>query len=1090
MANFLIIGVGGFGRGVCNHVKYEMELSKNSLKIPEKDIDKLYQVLLFDGPKTDDPYKLPGGFQVDTSEASREWYPFTDDKSPSNVIKKINEGAYDLRNDQEKLIYEWMKLNKEAVRSISDLISPSMGFGGHRTPGHAYVYMDIEGIDNRIHTVVNGLGNREENFTVVFLVGSFSGGTASGTMLDIAHVLRHNLKDLPEVFLISITPLANTYNKIRGTMSDRGVQHYAQNFACLLNLLRFMTADSTYKNDLRYRRGPSYPNATLFDVPFIVDGDNAGANINLSNYIPQEGIVPVTANFISTFIKEYATSTKKEGGLFRNSLTNWRQTIGNARPPYKRFGGFGSFSITYPFIEILDTTLNKYCTTAYQRMISEDTSKRGEKMAIRVLNRLYITNQSLEEELKTNIWDPKTHGVMYNLLKAGNVDDLKIVARDMPTHHHAILTDEKTNRLFKNVPDQELIYNVQSRETADLAALERWISHQAKIIKIVFSKLIDAGIEEIFYDLKSTEKEPYKLTYNEDPSRNKANLLRIAYDFTKYLKVKMDELKKKSAPILNETLLDEWIGTMQGPYNKCISGMEVSSKAVKSEQEEFLLKAENLLKARSSKLLASAVSALLIDLCRIADEKFSYFSDNTRGWMYLLSNSIEKTKDEYNKNIQARQIRDKWQQQIRLPKPLSRTEEILLQQTEIQDILDKFLNNCHWEYLPSENGNNNPCKFVYPLTGLNLSSEHKYNFIMGFVSKDDFDYFRAFSPVENLDWFRGNLYNPLNNKSIWDILDFEFKAKQETIANITKDSYAEDIVNKLYGMCGLLLARSGSPGQVQGPYIFTNFPPAGTEGLRNLIVKKISERQSTGVFEHRELLTKDIRSVYIEIELSIKDWNYYSDLENRYDKYVANKENLLIDVYINEQIANLYKDLIQDYVDVRFRDTIMPEISMLFTDAKLFKYLSLCYTLNLINKRTFSNDIQAKKKFYVSVESGDIDLADEDDIYSLFFNVMRPSWEKVPQGDNTIAQNAMVKLWEEAVREATKSKKEKELFEKRIYSAQEKVNVKPITIEDKDSDGKSLAENEEWIIQKYRQLTLCIRASAIEYVKKRNSDDA
>ncbi|MGH8058908.1 MAG: tubulin-like doman-containing protein, partial [Candidatus Entotheonellia bacterium] len=188
----VVIGVGGSGRGVLNYLKRALEQEYGS---PEEAGVVLYCI---DGPESDQ-YVLPGGYQIDTSPQSREFYHLRD--NPANAIEAIAKGqpfAY---------VDPWLTL-EEARRVPTAGIDPSAGFGGQRVPGRVTLFLEISRLQpalQNVITIARGLVPAGNRVTIV-LVGSQSGGTGAGLLLDVAHLL-HALKG--NDWLIGVVLLPN-----------------------------------------------------------------------------------------------------------------------------------------------------------------------------------------------------------------------------------------------------------------------------------------------------------------------------------------------------------------------------------------------------------------------------------------------------------------------------------------------------------------------------------------------------------------------------------------------------------------------------------------------------------------------------------------------------------------------------------------------------------------------------------------------------------------------------------------------------------------------------------------------------------------
>lgn len=110
----VVIGVGGSGRGVLNYLKRALEQEYGG---PAEAGVVLYCI---DGPERDS-YVLPGGYQIDTSPQSREFYRLRE--SPVNPIEAIASG--------QSFAYVDRWLTQEEARRVPTAgIDALAGFGG------------------------------------------------------------------------------------------------------------------------------------------------------------------------------------------------------------------------------------------------------------------------------------------------------------------------------------------------------------------------------------------------------------------------------------------------------------------------------------------------------------------------------------------------------------------------------------------------------------------------------------------------------------------------------------------------------------------------------------------------------------------------------------------------------------------------------------------------------------------------------------------------------------------------------------------------------------------------------------------------
>ena len=161
---FLVVRVGGGGRGVLNHLKYELEQEYGSTERAR------VRLVCVDGLESDQ-YVLPGEFQIDTSPGSPEFIQTR--VSPAEVIRNIAQGRI---NQEEKHIARWLS-QREADKIPASALNPLTGLGGERVPGHVLFYLQLDDIRGKLLAAYQqtraALGQADRNDrVVVVLVGS------------------------------------------------------------------------------------------------------------------------------------------------------------------------------------------------------------------------------------------------------------------------------------------------------------------------------------------------------------------------------------------------------------------------------------------------------------------------------------------------------------------------------------------------------------------------------------------------------------------------------------------------------------------------------------------------------------------------------------------------------------------------------------------------------------------------------------------------------------------------------------------------------------------------------------------------------
>ena len=224
MARAIVIGVGGGGRGVVNWLKWYLQQEYGS---PEAAGVRLFCI---DGPPRDQ-YRLAGDFQIDVSSGSPEFYPLT--VSPQRAIEAIT------REEPFAFIDQWLPPS-DARRIPTEALDPSTGFGRNRVAARAGLFLEAGTLVAQLPDLTGA--------SYIFVVGSQSGGTGAGMLLDVAYLVKR-AKGTAVLFGIVLLPSGFDYIfRLPEEVRDRD----ARAFAGLRELLRFQDASTTKPTRIEY----------------------------------------------------------------------------------------------------------------------------------------------------------------------------------------------------------------------------------------------------------------------------------------------------------------------------------------------------------------------------------------------------------------------------------------------------------------------------------------------------------------------------------------------------------------------------------------------------------------------------------------------------------------------------------------------------------------------------------------------------------------------------------------------------------------------------------------------------------------------
>lgn len=367
--NILTIGVGGFGRGVCNHL---LAASRSMCrKDPDKDQPASgtdehevtrellrglgIKVYVIDGPSSDARYAIPGwpnSIEIDTSAASPDFFHFDDKYSAVPLLDAIADGlfrpgAYRVQRELEKF------LDRDGAKSCPRM-APSEGFGGCRPPGHAYAIQQEATLRQSVQTQIELAQAMNPAPLLVAVVGSVSGGTGAGLLVDIMAMARDVIsrtRDAGNVFLLGIVATPANYpsaDDFRGFSPDNRRLQLAKGWASFRDLERLQGASPGAPGVLSLSPGAPLVVSKLCDLCLAVEEPT-----NRPGYAVQATVVPAAADFLLTLAE--TDNLPGAEAYFQPNLIDWQGQNAQAAGYHKHFGAIRCASVRFTPGECLDS---------------------------------------------------------------------------------------------------------------------------------------------------------------------------------------------------------------------------------------------------------------------------------------------------------------------------------------------------------------------------------------------------------------------------------------------------------------------------------------------------------------------------------------------------------------------------------------------------------------------------------------------------------------------------------------------------------------------------------------------------------------
>ncbi|BBD68797.1 hypothetical protein NIES4072_38770 [Nostoc commune NIES-4072] len=338
MVPTVLVGVGGTGVEVLSRVRRLVEEVYGSLKN--------FPIISFFSIDTDKDYKVSNpevagsplmdhekhwasvsGKEVNDIMSNMEKYPWIESWFPKELERNIGAleaGAGQIRAcGRFAFFYNYHKIRQRFIEACD------------RAKGHESLMLDK--YDIRVNS--GGLN--------VFVVGSISGGTGSGMLIDIGYCLRNWLKGQGSPLITAIVPMPNAFASIN--VGDRVL---ANGYAALMELSYFSDYRTEYVakfsaglvDEVRNKLPP-------FDFTYLVGTKNGESEFNLDQIremIAQNVFLDLTSDF-----------SPHKRSIRDNIKGAWAQADSGGRGYPKNFMSFGLSTIEIPVAQIRNSLSNR-----------------------------------------------------------------------------------------------------------------------------------------------------------------------------------------------------------------------------------------------------------------------------------------------------------------------------------------------------------------------------------------------------------------------------------------------------------------------------------------------------------------------------------------------------------------------------------------------------------------------------------------------------------------------------------------------------------------------------------------------------------
>ncbi|NER34531.1 MAG: zinc-ribbon domain-containing protein [Oscillatoria sp. SIO1A7] len=336
MVPTVLVGVGGTGHEILSRVRRLVEESYGSLK--------KFPIISFLIVDTDKEYKV--------TNPGAAGSPFKDDEKiwASVSGRQVRDRLSNMEN------YPWIQswFPPELSRNLNAIEAGAGQIRGYGRFAYFCNYHNIQNAFNRAADKVKGQENYMlDNYDIkvaagglnLFVVGSLSGGTGSGMLIDIGYCARHWLTGQASPLITAIAPMPEAFSGIN--VGDRVL---ANGYAAMMELSYFSDYRTEYVgqyssslvDEVRSKLPP-------FDFTYLVGTKNGESEFSLDQIrelIAQNIFLDLTSDF-----------APHKRSIRDNIKGAWAQADPGGRSYPKNFMSFGLSSIEIPIAQIR-TALN------------------------------------------------------------------------------------------------------------------------------------------------------------------------------------------------------------------------------------------------------------------------------------------------------------------------------------------------------------------------------------------------------------------------------------------------------------------------------------------------------------------------------------------------------------------------------------------------------------------------------------------------------------------------------------------------------------------------------------------------------------
>lgn len=898
---FVIIGVGGGGRGAVNWIKYRLQTDG----FPYERV----HLLVIDGP-VKDQYVLPGDFQIDTSQQSPEFYQFH--LSPVGPVTARAKG------DPVPYIDTWLHPD-DARRIPAEHIEPRDGYGMVRIAGRTGLFQEASGVNAQIGSLLRKAladatkGGQSPTLNI-FLVGSFSGGTGAGTLLDVAHLVRHQMQGVSvPCHFVGILLLPNAYGGVF-TLPNEVVARDARSFAALRELMRAQGASPSSPVRISYAPNLSVENGQIFDLCYLIDG--FGGQFQLGNIAPRDGVCAAAADFILSWLKDQSSWSSSVIGNFKPNTAT--------QPANQRYADFGVHSLIFPEHDLLETFALQFAIDLYTAITTPPpTDLSGGHLAESVLQGIKFTQLAMNNERGRAIYEhPPVSGAPGRRNELFHLIQHFLVGKRGETRFPKGPSQGTVLALYDVVPVDTMLTSISNQEVIEQCDIQatQYIgkvgSTSARDVR-GFLRLKQQEITEVFADAVIAHLEQICQDETGEPMTldRKPHLLVEIAEFLDTLRTYLEHLRTRYQQAWDyyknkEGVIDKQIEAVNQLRRVMLSGKPIDQTLQKQYRgtRDLYGTYQCYMELLIWDIMMNACVDLLGALLDVVNELDLLVGRTTYSWLNYLQRCREQLESRKNELVAQRRERARVAVRRYFPQPEDEAEKRMYEEligispgSSLSQAHLALLKEVRWklyvpsgQYLPLQRVQE--AKLVLEFPEVPGFDRQKYessiqSLIAVFTGRIERLTLTTHSPDAVVQYGRNALGPSLNKKTIWDALAYDFQhvwlpqhsgvPQQQALKQ-----YVSEVVVTLVQHANPLLGHT----QAAAPRLDLCFADwlANASGLANAVRTEFDQQLKSrqGLTVQPVNLKNEVICLQSEYYVDITQWSYWKVCHENYRKYV------------------------------------------------------------------------------------------------------------------------------------------------------------------------------------------------------------